>query len=171
MAARCCADPIERSFGMSKSKRARTGKARSRRTKQSVGHNTRGRVAQSSLPSARPNSGFSSRVPNLEARQLAAGDGRGGALGQAWGAGLGASYAAWEAAVLPLNYARKCLFFVFWLSFGSGKRKQRQIRAGTGIGQASFGRSHRSSFRLSRHLEPHPHLETSALRAAQPVVK
>ena len=29
MAARCCADPIERSFGMSKSKRARTIKARS----------------------------------------------------------------------------------------------------------------------------------------------
>ncbi len=33
--------------------------------------------------------------------------------------GIEPSYAAWEAAVLPLNYARKCMFFDFWLRFGS----------------------------------------------------
>ena len=44
-------------------------------------------LLESSLPSARPSDGFSSRVPALEARELAARDGRGGALGQAWCAG------------------------------------------------------------------------------------
>ncbi len=33
--------------------------------------------------------------------------------------GIEPSYAAWEAAVLPLNYARKWLFLNFWLFFGS----------------------------------------------------
>src|SRR5215213_10230731 len=41
----------------------------------------RGRVAQSSIPSARPGDGLSSRVPALEAWELAARDGRGGSLG------------------------------------------------------------------------------------------
>ena len=48
----------------------------------SVGHDTRGGVAQSSLPSARPSDGFSSRLPTLEARELAACDGRGGRWGK-----------------------------------------------------------------------------------------
>jgi hypothetical protein len=33
--------------------------------------------------------------------------------------GIEPSYAAWEAAVLPLNYARKRTFSDFWLRFGS----------------------------------------------------
>ena len=33
--------------------------------------------------------------------------------------GIEPSYAAWEAAVLPLNYARNRMFSNFWLRFGS----------------------------------------------------
>ena len=54
-----------------------------RRTEQGVGHDACGRSARPSLPSARPGDGFASRLPTLEARELAARDGRGGALGQA----------------------------------------------------------------------------------------
>ena len=33
--------------------------------------------------------------------------------------GIEPTYAAWEAAVLPLNYARKCTLTEFWLRSGS----------------------------------------------------
>jgi hypothetical protein len=38
--------------------------------------------------------------------------------------GIEPSYAAWEAAVLPLNYARKHTFADFWLRFGSAFIRQ-----------------------------------------------
>jgi len=42
----------------------------------------------------------------------------------------------WEAAVLPLNYARECRLLRFWLSFSALEKKARQIRATTRADQA-----------------------------------
>jgi hypothetical protein len=73
--------------------------------------------------------------------------------------GIEPSYAAWEAAVLPLNYARNRHFLIIWLRFGSAFshecRRARKSEAAHGLGTRAVAVERGMLNRSTTSREPH----------------